>query len=128
MKEITKQRISESINSYTSPLDIFLTIYEDGKYYASSKEEFKDYADRIDSDEIDYVNDRFDCDNFAGYFKNILALRYGVNSVGKVLNFRETHSYNIIVFSNGEVSLYEPQTNELFNNFNHRINYGIIII
>ena len=123
-----KKRISEPINSFTSTLDMFLTVYEDGKYYAPSKEEFKDYADRIDSDEIDYVSDRFDCDNFAGYFKNILALRYGVNSVGKVLNFREAHSYNIVVFSNGEVSLYEPQTNKLFNSFKNKFNYGIIIL
>jgi len=56
-----------------------------------------------------YKADRYDCDNFAFSFKAEVAMDFGLNNVGIVVDHTGGHAYNIVVFSNGSVKLFEPQ-------------------
>ena len=53
--------------------------------------------------------ERNDCDNFAGRFKTAMDFWYNVDAVGFVIDESSIHAYNLIVFSDGNASLFEPQ-------------------
>jgi len=93
----------------------------DQNYYTVSKDTMAKFLSATMSSKLKYLNDRFDCDNFASYVSSFMALEYGINTVGecfvglvaygeffvKVLGL---HACNMVVLPI-DVQLYEPQLN-----------------
>jgi len=78
---------------------------------------FRDY---IESHNLHYEFDFFDCDDFALLFKALTSARMNTNAVGIALGliYKDNqllggHAWNIILL-NGELWYFEPQTLELF--------------
>jgi hypothetical protein len=88
----------------------------DGVYYTVDLETFRKIIDWDWTDTRRYVLDKFDCDKFAIYFKSRMAIDFGVNAVGVVLDYSAGHAYNLVILRNEKVDwfLYEPQTDALF--------------
>lgn len=107
-------------------------IPEDGKYYAPDLEKMKKIAFETKVDELEYIKNKFDCENFAGYLKSIVALKYGVNSIGKVIDYSSKHSFNIIILSDGQVKVFEPQNDNFIPVENddrmYKLEKGYVII
>ena len=58
---------------------------------------------------LPYREERYDCEDFAFSFQALAALIGGVNTVGVVIDWSDSHAYNVIVDANGGVVFYEPQ-------------------
>ena len=89
----------------------------DRHYYATDPESFVRIVEWDWTDTRSYTIDRFDCDKFALYFKARLALDFGVNAVGVVLDYSSAHAYNLVILkSNGKTGwlLFEPQNDMMF--------------
>lgn len=103
----------------------------DSKYYTVTSVEFA-HMKRIDLvDKAIYLANRFDCDDFAITSKSMMALLFGVNSVGIVIDNVGHHAYNLVVFSDGYVKFYEPQTDEEIDIATHpkyNLTEGLIIL
>lgn len=94
-------------------------------YYGATKEEFsravEEYKRWIDEHELEWTSDRFDCDDFAVTFKAIATSILKKNSVGIAIGalykdgrFLGGHAYNVVLFDDGSIMFFEPQTQELF--------------
>ncbi len=87
----------------------------DGKYYSTDKETFKKIVEWDWSDTRRYVEDRFDCDKFAMYFKSRVSIDFGVNTVGVIFDYDSGHAYNVVILTDvNEPLLFEPQNDLLF--------------
>ena len=82
----------------------------DNKYQVTTQKDMKKIIDCDWTDNKKYVAEKYDCDNFAFSFKAMVDRRFGVNNVGLVIDYSGGHAYNIIVFNDGSVRLFEPQT------------------
>lgn len=81
---------------------------------------------------IKYVNDLFDCDNFAKYVSSTMALEFGINTVGEAVGmifiFKDgvfsgmgLHAFNAVVTADRCV-LYEPQLNKFIEGHTLKVN------
>jgi len=86
----------------------------DGKYRLTDKNTFLDIIawDWVDSWE--WVKDVFDCENHAIAFKAHVDRYFGLNQVGIVIDYQAGHAYNLVIFPDGKVMLFEPQSDQLF--------------
>ena len=82
----------------------------DSKFWTCNEDDWKKIIDYDWTDEKKYVSEQYDCDNFAFNFKARVARKFGINSVGLVVDYSGGHAYNVIVFSDGTWKLFEPQT------------------
>ncbi len=79
----------------------------------------RDTMDRIVGEDVvdalEYVkqDDWFVCNHFAFVFAALVKLKYYID-VGVVLDFHAAHAYNIFVYPDGGVQLFEPQS-DTFN-------------
>ena len=84
----------------------------DNKYQVTTQKDMKKIIDWDWTDNKTYVKEKYDCDNFAFSFKAMVDRKFGVNNVGLVIDYSAGHAYNIIVFNDGAVRLFEPQTDK----------------
>ena len=86
----------------------------DATYLLTDKDSFLDIVawDWVDS--WLWVKDKFDCENHAIAFKSHVDRYFGLNQVGIVIDYKAGHGYNLVVFPDGEVLLFEPQNDSLF--------------
>jgi len=136
-----KESVSRLYNWYVPPFKVELYELEEGElfnlvtelyklgglkrwlrldhyYYATDPESFRRIVEWDWTDTRRYTTDRFDCDKFALYFKARLALDFGVNAVGVVLDYSSAHAYNLVILkSNGRTQwmLFEPQNDRMFS-------------
>ena len=82
----------------------------DSKFWTCNEADWKKIIDFDWTDEKRFVADQYDCDNFAFNFKARVARKFGVNSVGLVVDYSGKHAYNLIVFSDGTWKIFEPQS------------------
>ena len=82
----------------------------DSKFWTCNEADWKKIIDYDWTDEKKYVTEQYDCDNFAFNFKARVARKFGVNSVGLVVDYSGKHAYNLIVFSDGTWKIFEPQS------------------
>ena len=66
------------------------------------------------TDQIQYVREKFDCENFALLFKSMVDLVFRVNQVAVIMDYISKHSYNLILFDNGKHMVFEPQSDGLY--------------
>jgi hypothetical protein len=86
----------------------------DSTYRMVSQSKFLNIVawDWVDSKK--YEAEIFDCENFAITFKTHIDWYFGLNQVGIVIDYKMGHGYNLVVFPDGKVMLFEPQTDGLF--------------
>ena len=82
----------------------------DTKFWTCNEADWKKIIDWDWTDEKRYVTEQYDCDNFAFNFKARVARKFGVNSIGLVVDYSGGHAYNLMVFSDGTWDIFEPQS------------------
>lgn len=85
----------------------------DGKYYTVSKEDMRSISSWEETNLLDYEADQYDCDNFALSFMSSVQREFGVTTVGLVIDWSGTHAYNMLVYEDGSVELFEPQNDNI---------------
>ncbi|MGV9142082.1 MAG: hypothetical protein ACOC1X_04005 [Promethearchaeota archaeon] len=89
----------------------------DVTYFVPEHDQFKKILHKTEVDEIEWVKDKFDCENHSFYLHSLLALNYDINSCGIVISYASEHAFNIILtHKNGNISTYilEPQEDKLW--------------
>jgi hypothetical protein len=88
----------------------------DGEYYTTDMDSLKRIIDWDWTDTRKYITDTFDCDKFAFYFKSRMAIDFGINAVGVILDYSAGHAYNLLIVKDPSVKwyLYEPQNDNIF--------------
>jgi len=82
----------------------------DLKYFLCDETDMKAIIKWDWTDNKKYVKEKYDCDNFAFSFKAMVDKRFGLNGVGLVIDYSGGHAYNIVVFQDGSVKIFEPQS------------------
>jgi hypothetical protein len=89
----------------------------DKTYYATDLDTFRRIVEWDWTDTRKYLVDRFDCDEFAMYFKARVSIDFGINAIGVVVDYSAGHAYNIVIIKDRQGVrwyLYEPQTDAIF--------------
>jgi len=107
-KEHLKEAVAEAYGAEIVEEAYFL----DGQYWTASRRDFEQIRALDVIENLPYRPARFDCENYAFLFQTIVALVFGINTVGVVLDFEAGHAYNIIYTNGGNLKLYEPQDGE----------------
>jgi len=107
-KSHLKERLSDEYGEAIAEEAYFL----DGEYFTASRHDFEQIRALDVIENLPYRPARFDCENYAFLFQTIVALVFGVNTVGVVLDFEAGHAYNIVYTNGGSLRLYEPQDAE----------------
>ena len=84
----------------------------DNKYLVTNLKDMKKIIEWDWTDNRKYIAEKYDCDNFAFSFKAMVDRKFNVNNVGLVIDYSAGHAYNIIVFNDGTVKLFEPQSDK----------------
>tara|TARA_B100000949_G_C14182987_1_gene408320 strand:+ start:179 stop:661 length:483 start_codon:yes stop_codon:yes gene_type:complete len=102
----------------------------DSKFWTCNEADWKKIIKWDWTDEKRYVAEQYDCDNFAFNFKARVARKFGVNSVGLVIDYSGKHAYNLIVFSDGTWKIFEPQSDKWpkLGSRNYKFEDGFILI
>jgi len=105
-------------------LFFFRSWFFDVEYTPLSYNEIKEFLEYWVEHELPlltYVEEKFDCDDFAGYFKYLVVKALKKNGVfraiGKVYykgEFLGYHAWNGVILEDGTVAYIEPQTGDLF--------------
>ena len=82
----------------------------DRKYWVCSQEVFARIVKWDWVDQRKYRADKFDCDNFALIFMARVNGYFGLNNVGLVIDDSSGHAYNIVIFKDGSIHIFEPQS------------------
>ena len=96
--------------------DMMERIQLDNNYWCCSRNDFLDIVAWDWTDKKQYVLEEYDCDNFAISFKARMDRRFHLNNVGVVVDFSGGHVYNVVVFSDGSLELFEPQGDRFVTN------------
>lgn len=86
----------------------------DSLYYMTNQSNMLNIIAWDYTDTLQYVKERFDCENFAVLFKAISDLHFRVNQVGIVLDYESGHGYNLIVYPDGNIQVLEPQHDNVY--------------
>ena len=86
----------------------------DNRYWTCSKAEFEQLVKWDWLETQKYVSDRFDCDDFAMQFKARIGFFFNLNNVGVVVDYSSSHAYNVVLFSDAPMRIFEPQSGEWF--------------
>jgi len=101
-------------------------ILEDVNYYTTDKNTLSKFLQSTMSRRLKYIDDAFDCDNFAEYVSSMMSLEYGLNTTGQcdvalfelsTFLFRPIglHACNMVITADKKALLYEPQLNQFLN-------------
>lgn len=86
----------------------------DAKYALTNRKNFANVVAWDITDRMEYVRDFFDCDKFAMLFKVMVNLIFNLTQVVYVIDYKSSHSYNLILFPNSEPMVFEPQSDGLY--------------
>lgn len=81
----------------------------DGKYYLTSQDAMDEIVASDFTNRNLYKKAKYDCENFAISFMHHVQREYGVTGVGLVIDWSGGHAYNMFVYDDGTVKLFEPQ-------------------
>jgi hypothetical protein len=85
----------------------------DGTYYTVSKEDMRSISSWERTNRHDYEKAEYDCENFALSFMSSAQREFGVTTIGLVIDWSGTHAYNMLVYEDGSVELFEPQNDNI---------------
>jgi len=113
-KEFVEQSLQDEIEAFDGssvPIDLYQS---DSDYYLPVSPETMKEAKAFNIFQyFPYRPERFDCEDYASAYMTFAAFLFGTNGVGTVYDYSSAHAYNIILYSNGAIELYEPQTGEV---------------
>ena len=66
------------------------------------------------TDQIRYIREKFDCENFAILFKAMVDLYFHLNQVAIIMDYISHHSYNLILYPNCKHQICEAQSDGLY--------------
>jgi hypothetical protein len=117
VEELSPLTVSNLIDDLKSKGGMRGWLRLDRTYYTVTIDMFKKiiYWDWTDTKK--YLYDMFNCNKFAMYFKARLAINFGFNAVGVILDYSAGRAYNLVILRDPRgVSyyLYEPQNDNLF--------------
>ncbi len=81
----------------------------DSRYYLCSQEEMRKFIQWDWVSSRQYIAEIFDCENFAFWFKGRADGLLHRNNVGFIVDWSGGHAYNVIVFPDNELWIFEPQ-------------------
>ena len=84
----------------------------DTKRYACTRQEFVNWIKWDWTNKRRWLEEEYDCDNFAFSFKARTDRKIGINWVGLVIDYSGGHAYNVVAFSDEAPKLYEPQADK----------------
>jgi len=120
LSESDLQNVINSIYSKSRPAG-WLRL--DGNYYTTDMATFKKIVEWDWTDTRKYITDTFDCDKFSMYFKSRIAIDFGINAIGVVIDYSAGHAYNLVIIKESQGFswyLYEPQ-NDAIMSFESRL-------
>jgi len=119
---------ASQLKTMLSEFKYLIKVFLDKKYWLIDLETFEKLLNEWKQKRKQYIQDRYDCDDFSLTFKCFCINSYGYNAVGRVLDWISRHSYNIVALSNNEVYILEPQTGEIFEyRFREKRYYSCIL-
>jgi len=86
----------------------------DTKFWMVNKEQMRKIVEEDMTDERKYQKSLFDCDNFSLMFVTHLADTYDINQAGIVLDYSGAHAYNVMIYPDKSIELFEPQIDRFF--------------
>lgn len=107
----------------------------DSRYHLTTPDDFSRVIENVVIDHRNYKQAKYDCENFAFAFKSIVAQRYGLNSVGVVMDENAQNAFNVVVYEDGTTELFDPHkdtivaTGETANTHKgYRMKNGVIVL
>ncbi|EGQ44217.1 MAG: hypothetical protein J07AB43_02760 [Candidatus Nanosalina sp. J07AB43] len=105
-----EKSLKDNIDNYDeSPVPFKLHTSDSTYYVPTSKATMKEAKTFNIFEYLPYRPDRFDCEDYAAAYMTFVSFFFGSNAVGTVYDFGAGHAYNIILYSDGSMELYEPQ-------------------
>jgi len=86
----------------------------DGTYYMTNQKNFLNIVAWDWTDTLPYIKERFDCENFALLFKAHVDLHFHLNQVAVIIDYKSGHSYNLVIYPDGNKQVLEPQSDALY--------------
>lgn len=109
-----EESLKENIDGYDGGSVPFNVYTSDGTYYLPANKSTMTEAKQFNPFEyLPYRPERFDCEDYASAYMTFAAFLFGTNGVGTIYDFGAGHAYNIILYSDGSIELYEPQTGQV---------------
>lgn len=109
-KEVDIQFINDNLPQEIADFD---RTHSDGTYFTATESEIKSLLNMFQWVKyLPYRYDTFDCEQYARLLKVLIALRYGITTVGVVTDYKAAHAYNVFMASDGSVFYVEPQEME----------------
>ena len=94
-----------------------LSSYWDGEYWMFPMETWRMFLGWSKIDELKYVSERSDCDDFAKYLWGQSSMEFGMNSMCLIADYSGGHAYNGILTLEKDGTygfhLIEPQTDQI---------------
>jgi hypothetical protein len=114
--QLTEDELQSVIKDIQSKRGMEGWLRLDEEYYTTDMDSLKRIIDWDWTDTRKYITDTFDCDKFAFYFKSRMAIDFGINAVGIILDYSAGHAYNLLIVKDSSVKwyLYEPQNDNIF--------------
>lgn len=88
----------------------------DRKFWATTQPYWDEIIEATEVDEVRYVAESSDCEDFAKALAGIVPLKFGVNAIGIMVDLGSVHAYNVIVVADGDRFIargLEPQSDRL---------------
>jgi hypothetical protein len=133
--QITEDELQSVIKDIQSKGGMAGWLRLDGEYYTTDMDSLKRIIDWDWTDTRKYITDTFDCDKFAFYFKSRMAIDFGINAIGVILDYSAGHAYNLLIVKDSSVKwyLYEPQNDNIFTYDNrdknmYRMEYYFLVM
>jgi len=124
--ELTENEVQNIIKDLKAKGGLRGWLRLDGIYYTTDLETFKRIIEWDWTDTRKYLDDVFDCDKFAMYFKSRMAIDFHINAIGIVLDNSSEHAYNLVILKDAQgvkYYLYEPQKDSIFTYENRDIRF-----
>jgi len=115
--QLTEDEVQSVINDLRNKGGFQGWLRLDGTYYTTDLDTFKKIIEWDWTDTRKYLDDVFDCDKFAMYFKSRMAIDFHINAIGVVLDYSAGHAYNLVILKDAQGVkwlLYEPQLDLIF--------------
>lgn len=98
------------------------------RYHLLDRETFREVIQEDLLNHRKYWNGRFSCEAFAFGFASRFWQRHGVNGVGVVVDYARDSLYNIVVYEQGGVEFYNPESRVMTQPMDYEPDSGLVIL
>ena len=131
-REFVDESLKEEIEAYDGS-DVPIKVYRsDGEYFLpATKDDMEEARVFNPYQYLPYRPERFDCEDYASAYAVFASFLFGTNGVGVMYDYTADHAYNVIVYSDGSIEVYEPQTGEVIDpesDEDYSLQSGLLVI